>query len=1161
MFDNFDPRKMDERGRALLQKALSNPVDFGETFLKHPAYTDEGGLVPFKANAVQREVMLCPARDTYICIHRRAGKEQPLTSTVFTPSGPSTMGEMMPGSVVLTPDGGASRVLEVIPQGVKPVYRLTLDDGTTVEAGLDHEWEVYTALGWRGPAGASRKRYGSKVVTTREIVENLSYSYANREEFNYKLNPIEPASFSERHTPVDPYLLGVLLGDGHIKEAVGFTSADPQIAETIRARTDFYPKQGAPRGKNKTTFTYALPHSLKEQLVELGVYGRGCQDKFIPPCYLYNSTETRLWILRGLMDTDGSSDPRRRGQAEFSSRSRELALGVLELTRSLGCKATLSEGPASYTKAGVRHVTGTRYRLHIRIPEGLEIFNLERKKCGGLPVRYLRRTIVKAEYIGEAPVQCIAIDHPRHLYLTDGYTPTHNCVAGDTLIIDPVTNRPIPIEKAAHVERTLLFDFKSNETVWAPCSWVYSGKKNCVALSLSSGVRQTLSDDHLVFEWKRGWIQAGLVKVGDRLLSPGTLTGFRGRSAAASRLERWASKSVATGRIPDEPFSLGDESLRGFLRALFSEGGRLHGEEYAALMVWNRALCLDVQHLLKRLGIDSRIDEDSNLFIEDPIDLSMFLSLVMGLDVPVLQVHSPRRWEIVTETRKVGERPVYDLCVDHPDHNFIGNGLVLHNSFSLSVILLYLLCTSKRPRHAIFYAPSSTQVDAFFQVIDMWIDNNPWLAEMVEMRHQDPQELRLVGGSSVAGHVLGVSSSANEGKRGPTADWVFVDEGHLLTDKDWKTVTPILRGDIYRRNMIRGWIAGTLNEPVGEFYKKVDIIGDTKGSKVIKINVEQNPDWTDEMREAERAETPEHVWRTEYMLEVGVSDQAVFRRDDIDAAFEQDWELMYDPLRHDDIKEGRHRILTVDWDKFQAGVSIVVVEYNTYNGEIETLHWEEMQRSRFHYHEAVSKIVELYKMWQPTVIVADKGQGETQFEMLELYALQHPELDMANRIYQCAFQSKAEMTDITTGEPEKVYLKPFLVSLLNSKFQQRKIKIPHHLTKVRDQFVDYKRKEQTANTIRFTSHNEHTVDCYLFAMWAIHNLFENYKDGPPPTNPVRVVPLSALDPTTRDEDEETLWSNLEGARTGIGSNHVRSDLFSFRAGYGRVDGRGGLGDF
>lgn len=71
-----------------------------------------------------------------------SGKAQPLDALVLTPNGWVTMGEIRRGDVVSTPDGKRAKVLEIFPQGVKEIFRLTLSSGRSTRCCAEHLWRV-----------------------------------------------------------------------------------------------------------------------------------------------------------------------------------------------------------------------------------------------------------------------------------------------------------------------------------------------------------------------------------------------------------------------------------------------------------------------------------------------------------------------------------------------------------------------------------------------------------------------------------------------------------------------------------------------------------------------------------------------------------------------------------------------------------------------------------------------------------------------------------------------------------------------------------------------------------------------------------------------------------------------------------------------------------
>ena len=148
---------------------------------------------------------------------------------------------------------------------------------------------------------------------------------------------------------------------------------------------------------------------LKDALRSLGVYG----NKHIPQVYLQASIEQRWALLKGLMDTDGTCE--KRGQCEFTQKSKALMDGFIELVRSLGIKVSVHEKEAVCNGKKC----GKVYRAFFYVSQETPCFRLKRKKerlKKSLAPRMGAKSIINIETIEEEPSKCIAVDEPDHLY-------------------------------------------------------------------------------------------------------------------------------------------------------------------------------------------------------------------------------------------------------------------------------------------------------------------------------------------------------------------------------------------------------------------------------------------------------------------------------------------------------------------------------------------------------------------------------------------------------------------------------------------------------------------------------------------------------------------------------------------------------------------------
>lgn len=370
-----------------------------------------------------------------------AGKAQPLYSLVKVPGGWKRMGDMSVGDVVSTPDGKIANVIGVYPQGKRPVYRLTFQDGRQVDADYDHLWKVTV-----DDKDEGRDCKVTKLMRTHEILARIEARKGNPRIY-VPLMQADPGV--EIPSLLDPYLLGALIGDGTTGEnAVHLSSADAFIVDEIRRLLpdDLDIKHASGYDYRITGLPGPSSNAVVSALRKMGLAGKRSWEKFIPQEYMGASVAQRLALLQGLMDTDGTVDAH--SSASFCTTSERLAYQVQDLVRSLGWMAKISvkKSPKYVYNGEIRHGMDA-YQVHIRSDKPSDLFRLPRKKerCNddGQYCADLGLAIRTVEFIGEDFTQCIMIDHPDHLYITDNYTVTHNtlnflmlahCLEADTII-------------------------------------------------------------------------------------------------------------------------------------------------------------------------------------------------------------------------------------------------------------------------------------------------------------------------------------------------------------------------------------------------------------------------------------------------------------------------------------------------------------------------------------------------------------------------------------------------------------------------------------------------------------------------------------------------------------------------------------------------------
>lgn len=388
-----------------------------------PALT--GTLLPYQRAGV---AYAAQSRRSFIADEMGLGKLQAVSSPVLTPDGWLKMGDIKPGMFVIGRNGLSTKVTAVYPQGVKSLYRVTFSDGSSTLAGEEHLWTVRTANMAHGGDGWV-------TVTTGEMMRGETINRNNSNGRTYQLSlavkaqngnrrlqiPIvEPVHYSNENEtlPIDPYLLGCWLGDGSSNNGQ-VTSMDQEIHDLFSSE---YAVGRVEKQQNNraSTITYL---GLRTKLRELGLLN----NKHIPEMYLRSNPDARLAVIQGLMDTDGTAGD---CSTEFSSSSAKLADGVVELIQSLGGIARVRTRIPTFTYLGVKKQGALSYRVNIKLPSNMIPFRLKRKVDSYVvPSKYPpARYIESIEYSHDEESQCIAVDAPDHLYVTDSYIVTHNTI-------------------------------------------------------------------------------------------------------------------------------------------------------------------------------------------------------------------------------------------------------------------------------------------------------------------------------------------------------------------------------------------------------------------------------------------------------------------------------------------------------------------------------------------------------------------------------------------------------------------------------------------------------------------------------------------------------------------------------------------------------------
>jgi deoxycytidine triphosphate deaminase len=398
----IDPKKAQEDLTELVE------VEEGGSFILHPGEFVLGSTLERVALATD-------------LVARLEGKALALDTRVPTPQGWKTMEEVGAGDEVFAPDGRPTRVVAVseVLMG-RPCREVVFSDGTRVVADESHQWEVQTR-------DDRRHGTGPRILTTGQLAANLKTPGG---EARYRVDQCRAVQYSPKRLPIDPYVLGVWIGDGTSTQAEITSVDEPVLAQVERAGYAVrrasgpiaYRIGGAGHTRDPRTGQYARNGSLSSKLRELGLLG----NKHVPSDYLRGSVEQRGALLEGLMDTDGYVDEL--GRCELTTINKSLADQYRELVASLGFRPIIASNRAMLDgrDCGLKYdVTFTPDRPVFRLPRKLirqELAHHRRQRV---------RTIVDVHQTESVPVKCIEVANGRGAFLiTESFITTHNSSLG-----------------------------------------------------------------------------------------------------------------------------------------------------------------------------------------------------------------------------------------------------------------------------------------------------------------------------------------------------------------------------------------------------------------------------------------------------------------------------------------------------------------------------------------------------------------------------------------------------------------------------------------------------------------------------------------------------------------------------------------------------------
>lgn len=242
---------------------------------------------------------------------------------------------------------------------------------------------------------------------------------------------------------IDPYVLGVLIGNGCLTErAVTISSGNMDVPKEVGRIL-----HAITRMRHPSCYSYTFYHADqkgahtatgKRLIYTADLFkdypdfiGAKSGDKYIPDDYKYNSVKVRLDLLQGLLDTDGHVSEKK-GRVSYSTTSTRLKDDIVELVRSLGMWAR-----ATTDKRDYKYHSGICWKIAISAPPAVKLtlfrvnYKSLRRICEYIVNKpkttfSLNLRLTNIERVEDTEQMCIMVDDPDHIYIAQNFIPTHN---------------------------------------------------------------------------------------------------------------------------------------------------------------------------------------------------------------------------------------------------------------------------------------------------------------------------------------------------------------------------------------------------------------------------------------------------------------------------------------------------------------------------------------------------------------------------------------------------------------------------------------------------------------------------------------------------------------------------------------------------------------
>lgn len=407
---------------------------------------------------------------------------------------------------------------------------------------------------------------------------------------------------------------------------------------------------------------------------------------------------------------------------------------------------------------------------------------------------------------------------------------------------------------------------------------------------------------------------------------------------------------------------------------------------------------------------------------------------------------------------------------------------------TMVVEMLHMVFT-KRNFRIIIAAPFENQVRNMFMRLHELIAESPLVKAEMTRSTKNPYIMEFANGSSILGFTTGDDAASIRGQR---ADWIFIDEIDFMSEGCFDVVSSIA--------IERAEIGITCSStPLGKRSHFYRMCTEPKmGYSQHYHPSTHNPGWGKQMEAELRAQLTEQGYVHEVLAEFGTQQAGVFPKPKLDLALtfenysynkmtydqeiavergELDFPTLYNYDKFNPAPYNPFRTMGVDWDKFGASSSIIILDYDVKYKKFKVIKRVEVSRGDYSYDNAVNTIVELNDIYKPAFIYCDAGAGEYQIERLHIIGEERPSTGLKHKVKRWQFSQTVDIIDPTNGETVKEPLKHLMVNQLTLSFERDRIMLSPFDTVLHKQLTNYEveRIAQNGKPV-YTSKDEHFID-------------------------------------------------------------------------------------